>query len=147
MSIGIRNALRLTTTQSVTSSTVLVDATGMTIAVAANQKVHIRCMFYFTVGAAGGVKAQIIVPAGGTAFSNAVFLVNTVAPAVVSAMQTSSAAFADALANAGSHYLIMEVDVINGATAGNIKLQFAQNSSNGTACQLLAGSFMDCVTL
>lgn len=145
MSIGIKNVFRVAATQSVAASIVLVDATGLTINIAANTELHIRWHLTITVGAAGGVRLQVVVPAGGTSFNNDITLANTVAPATVYANQPSSAAFTNALANAGNHFIDMETHIVNGATAGVVKLQFAQNTSDATAIQLLRGSWMECV--
>jgi hypothetical protein len=41
-----------------------------------------------------------------------------------------------------SDYVKVRGIVINGATAGNLQLQWSQNGSNSTATKLLLGSFM-----
>lgn len=140
--IGIRQAFTISANVAVTSSTALVT-TGLTSPIAAGQTQHIRCWVPFSVGAAGGVRAQIVVPAGGTLFSATFKLFNTVAPSLTTAYQNASAAFTDAAANAGTHWLEIEATVINGTTAGNVDLQMAQNTSNGTAMTALKGGYMD----
>lgn len=143
MSTGIKNVFRLAATQSVTSSTALVTATGLSIPIAANQELHIRGCLVVTVGAAGGVAAQLTAPAAPTYYLNSWQLNNTVAPSTATAVQAAQATFGNALANAGTHFIWFEFHLVNGVTAGTVAVQFAQNSSNATACQLLRGSWME----
>ena len=145
--IGNRLVFRLAANFPVTSSTVLVDATGLITSIAANQIAHIRFYLPFSVGAAGGLKFQIVGPAAPTNVQTGIVIYDTVTPAVISGQQTSSTAFSNALAVAGSHYGYVECDWKNGANAGNISLQVAQNSSNGTPFTLLAGAWMEVTKL
>jgi hypothetical protein len=145
--IGNRLVFRLSAAQAVTSSTALVDATGLTTSIAANQILHARFYLPFSVGAAGGLKFQIVGPAGPANISTGIYLFDTVTPAVISGQQTTSTPFANALAVAGSHFAIVECDWKNGATAGSFGLQIAQNSSNGTPFTLLAGAWMEVTKL
>lgn len=141
MSIGNWVPLRTTANQAVTSSTALVSCSfNSTIPIKASEKAHARFVLPFSVGAAGGFKFQLVVPAGGTSFQNSILVVDTVTPGVLGANQTSSAAFANALAVAGTHICYMDFDIVNGSTAGVIDLQFAQNSSNGTPITILLGA-------
>ena len=122
----------------VTSSVALVS-TGLTSPIAANQRQKLRFWVPFSVGATGGVRAQVVVPAGGSLFIASIKLFNTVAPSLTTAVQTASAAFTNAAANAGNHWLEIEVDVTNGATAGNVDLQMAQNTSDALTLTILKG--------
>jgi hypothetical protein len=143
--IGIRTAYAVAANIAVTNSTTLVT-TGLTSPVAANQRQHIRAFIPFSVGAAGGVRAQIVVPGGGTLFNATVKLFNTVAPSLTTATQSSSAAFTNAAANAGTHWLEIEATIINGATAGVIDIQMAQNTGDNTPMTVLAGAWMEVTT-
>lgn len=141
MSIGNWVPLRKAADQAVTSSTALVSCTfNSTITIKAGQKAHVRFVLPFSVGAAGGFKYQIVVPAAPTSFNNAISIIDTVTPGVLGSVQTSSATFAGALAVAGTHICYMDLDFVNGTTAGIIDLQFAQNSSNGTPITVLLGA-------
>lgn len=113
------------------------------IPIAAGQTMKVRYWVKVTVGAAGGLRAIIVVPAGGTIFSASFRLNNTVAPSSTIAVQQASAAFTNALANAGTHWLEIEVVVVNGATAGTVDLQMAQNTSDATALTVLRGATAD----
>lgn len=142
MAIGIYNAFRLAANQVVTASTALVTMTGFSIPLPALKKVHCRLCLPFSVGASGGYKFQWVVPASPGNFVNTYALTDTVTPASVVGIQTSSAAFAGALAVAGSHFLNAELDYVNGAVAGNLEFQFACNSAAG-AITALQGAYMD----
>jgi len=117
------------------------------IPIAANQRMKIRYWIKVTVGAAGGLRAIVAVPAAGALFTSTIRLNNTVAPGTVLAVQIASAAFTNALANAGTHWLEIEVTVWNGANAGTVDLQMAQNTSDATALNVLAGSTADVIIL
>jgi hypothetical protein len=140
--IGIRTGFLVAANIAVTSSTALVTTT-LTSPIAANKRQKLRWWVPFSVGAAGGVRAQIVVPAGGTVFIASIRLQNTVAPETVTAVQTASAAFTNALANAGNHWIEIEAEITNGTTAGNVDLQMAQNTSNGTPMTVLVGGSLD----
>jgi hypothetical protein len=150
MPIGIRNVFRKTADQVITSSAALVTialggAAG--IPIAANQAIHVYYRIPFSVGATGGVRLQITSPAGATTYQNLVMLYNTVAPGLTTAFQASSAAFTNALANAGNHYFILDLYIQNGATAGTVDLQMAQNTSDALSLTVLRGAFAKVVLL
>lgn len=144
--IGIRNFFKVAADVVVTNSVALVT-TGLTSPIAANQTQKIRAWIPLTVGATGGVRAQIVVPAGGTLFNATIKLFNTVAPSITTAAQAASAAFTNALANAGTHWLEIEATIINGATAGNIDIQMAQNTADALSLTVLKGGSMDVIKL
>lgn len=149
MSLGIRSFFRKAALQTVTASVTLVDCTDLIVPVGAGQIVSIDLFLPFTLGASGGYKFQILVPAGGVSFQNNYVVTDgvTASPgAIIAATQTSSAAFANALAVAGTHQLSAHIDIVNGVNAGNITLQFACNSAAG-AIIALAGGKMDVVKL
>lgn len=138
MAIGIRTFFQVAANIVVTNSAALVT-TGLTSPIAAGQTQKLRWWVPFTVGATGGVRAQIVVPAGGTIFNATIQLVNTVAPSITTAAQAASAAFTNALANAGTHWLLIEATIVNGATAGNVDLQMAQNTADALSLTILRG--------
>lgn len=133
---------QLFTTNVVLASLLLGDSdtapTG--VRVAAGQTVMVKYWVKFTVGATGGIRLQLVVPAGGTIFSATIRLNNTVAPSSTIATQQASAAFTNALANAGTHWVEVEAHIVNGATAGTIDLQMAQNTSDALTLTILRGA-------
>jgi hypothetical protein len=143
---GIRNSLRLAAAVPVAASIVPISS-GLLFPIAANQIVKGRIFLTFSVGAAGGCRFVFVVPAGGASFNASFRLFNNVAPAIVPAVQTAAADFTNALANAGNHNLEVDFDIVNGATAGNIDFQFAQNTSDATAITLFIGCGAEIVYL
>lgn len=142
--LGIRTFFQVGADIVVTNSAALVT-TGLTSPVAANQSQKIRAWIPLTVGATGGVRAQIVVPAGGVVFEATFKLYNTVAPSLTTAEQQASAAFTNALANAGDHWLEIEAMVVNGATAGDIDIQMAQNTADALSLTISRGGSLDVV--
>lgn len=125
-----------------TSSAALVTS-GLTSPIAANKKQYIRFWIPFTVGATGGIRLQIAVPAGGTLFLATIRLNNAVAPSTTLAVQTASAAFTNAAANAGNMWIEGEAEIQNGATAGNVDIQVGQNTSDVLSLTVLKGGHME----
>lgn len=140
--IGIKNFYSVAADVVFTTNIALATV-GLTSPIAAGQRQKFRAFIPITVGATGGVRAQVVVPAGGTVFINTIRLNNTVAPGTVLASQTASAAFTNALANAGTHWLEIEGTVVNGATAGNIDVQLAQNTSDALSLTVKRGGSLD----
>lgn len=144
--IGIRTAFLISANIVVTSSAALVT-TGLTSPIAANQTQKFRAWIPLTVGATGGIRAQVVVPAGGVLFDVSFLLYNTVAPSITQGEQQASAAFTNALANAGDHWLVIEGTVINGATAGNLDIQMAQNTVDPLSLTIKRGGWLDIVKI
>jgi len=139
---GIRNIADINANIVVTSSAALVT-TGLTAPIAAGQRMHVRIWVPFSVGATGGVRAQLVVPAAGTIFELTATLENTVAPSSTLIEQQASAAITNALANAGDHWISMDATIVNGATAGNVDLQMAQNTSDVLSLTIKRGGIME----
>jgi len=124
------------------ASDITPGTTGLTSPIAANQSQHFRAWIPVTVGATGGVRATVAVPAAGTLYNVSFELINTVAATVAGAVQAAAADFTNALANAGSHILKIEGTIVNGANAGNVDIQLAQNTSDVLTLTVEAGGFM-----
>jgi hypothetical protein len=149
MSIGIRNFFKNSATQAVAASTTLVAVTGLTVPVAANQTVCIDYFIPFSVGATGGFRFNVGVPAAGAAYLAAFEAIDgvTASPgAQVAVVITAAADFANAWAVAGNHFVKASVTIVNGANAGNITLQFACNTA-ANAITILNGAWADVVKL
>lgn len=142
MAIGIRTAFIKTADSPFTSNVVLATI-GLTSPIAAGQTQKVRFWVPFTVGATGGIRAQLAVPAGGAIFNTTIKLFNTVAASLTLAAQAASAAFTNALANAGTHWLEVEATIVNGATAGNVDLQMAQNTTDVLTLTVLRGGELE----
>jgi hypothetical protein len=148
--IGIRSIFRLAANQSVNSGgtgTNLVDITGLQFPLAINQRVKFRAWLPCAVaGAASGLKFQATVPAGGAAYvvSGLIFNGSTNALAIASVI-VAQAALSNALANIANHLCILEGEVINGATAGNLSIQFAQLVADAANATIIRGATLEIV--
>lgn len=145
MSIGIRNIFRLAANFPVTSSVALVDVTGLTVPLGVSVKMKYRIYIPCAVaGATPGVKFQVVVPAAGVSFTQSTMIFNGSTSAVdkISTI-TASAAVTGALANIANHYAVIEGEVVNGLTAGVLKLQFAQSVSDPAASTVLLGATLE----
>lgn len=147
MSLGIRTIYVLGANVPIASNNVPAALAGMSSPIAANQTQRLKIWIPITVGATGGFQYQIAVPAGGTLFVSTTKFVNTGAPAIVTSVQTASAAVGNALANAGNHWVEVDALVINGATAGNVVLEAAQNTIDVLTLTVLRGTSMEVVIL
>jgi hypothetical protein len=124
------------TDQTVTSSTTLVNDSNLSFAIAANEVWQFEIDLYATFdgGAASGIKAAFTVPSGATLQW---VQTNTTAP------QTTSGSSLVLATGGGSVTTYMNKligQALNGATPGTVQLQWAQNTSNGTATAVKAGS-------
>lgn len=143
--IGIRTenitAAAVTTISNVTLATI----TGLTQAVAANTTWWMRFIIPFSVGATGGIRLQVVVPAAPTLFvhSYKLFQFGTPGTLLDANVQVASAAITNAAAGAGTNYFESTLYFKNGVNAGNVSLQFAQNTSVAATLTILQGSIME----
>lgn len=143
--LGLRTFFSILANIVITSSTALITV-GLSSPIAANQRQKLRFWIPFSLGATGGAKVQLVVPAGGTIFLATIKYLDVAGNAVVLAGQTASAAFGDPLTGAANYWVEVEATIINGATAGNVDLQMAQNSSDALSMTVLRGGSLDVVS-
>ena len=147
MKIGIVQRQNLLAAQSVAASTALVDVTDFTVPVVAGATYRFYLHVPFTLGATGGFKFRLEIPAATNYVNSQVVLdgVTALPGAVECAVITAEADFANALAVAGNHIMTMEGELIPSA-AGVMKLQFACNSA-ANAIALIRGAYFEVTTL
>lgn len=143
---GIPSAQKLLAALVITSSAALVTS-GLSTPIAAGKTKICKWWLPINVGATGGVRIQVAVPAAVTLFNCSIKLLNTVAPSQAVAMQVASAVFTNALANAGNHWIEVTAEVVNGVNAGTIDLQIAQNTSDALSLTLLQGANLSTLAL
>lgn len=136
-----------TADQSLTTNTALTNATGLSFAIAANERWIAD--FFVDVGAAlstTGNKLAVTIPSGATLNATAVY-VDTGATGITVGNRTTTGGgdfgngatdFTTAVMNTA--ILQISVWVSNGATPGTVALQFAQATSSGTALTWRKGS-------
>lgn len=148
MSIGVRTIYANSAAQAVTASTVLVDVTGLSTPLKANQRCHFRFFAPCAVaGAASGIKVQVVSTVAPSRYVQETKIFNGSTSAVALAtVITAQAATSNALANIANHLIDIEGEIVAGATDGVLKLQFAQLVSDAAAASILAGASLE-VTL
>jgi hypothetical protein len=145
MGQGIRNSTVLAADLVLVNDTFVTS--GLQTPIAAGEKKKITWWLPITVGATGGAQVQIAAPAGGVSFVQSTTIFNFVAPAVTGSVIQAAAAVGAALANAGNHLIIVEATIENGATAGFVQLQIAQNTTDVLTATLIAGASQDAITV
>lgn len=125
--------------QPVVSSIVLVNVTNMVTPIAAGERRKIVIAGAFTLGATGGFRFNLSVPAGGVVYNAYWQVREETTPAVFEDVQVAAADFTNASAVAANYWLTLTANITNGSTAGNVRLLFAQNNSTANAITLLRG--------
>lgn len=142
--LGLRNYFKTAADVAITSN--VVPATiGLASPIAKNEVQHLRWWVPISVGATGGVRFQIITPAGISYFVASYNIVNTGAATEIRSVDVASAVVTNALANAGNDLICIEATIINGANAGSVDLQIAQNTSDVLTMTVLKGSVLEVV--
>lgn len=116
--------------QSVVSSTTLVDCTGMSFAIGANEVWMGYWVPAWEAGASGGIKWAVTLPSGCVGRSRGVNGVSTDGFASNDVDITAGGGRTAAYNLQTAH--ILYFNITNGSTAGTVQFQFAQNASNGT---------------
>lgn len=140
MARGIINSYKINAAIAITNSTTLVS-TGLTFRLAAGQTRNVTYWVPITVGAAGGVRFQVVVPAGVTLFNLTSRIQNGVNSAQTATTQSASAVITNSLATAGTHWLEVRATITGGAAAGNVDFQIAQNTADALTLTVLAGGW------
>lgn len=130
--------------QTVNNSTTLVTVPQFTIPIGKNERVLLRYNIQFTTGATADFKYFVDAPASPTLFRQASLSVDPAGAVAGGAILTAESNTASVVsASAGGGFLLLEVIVANGSTAGNITFQFAQNAAEATNTQVRQGSFLE----
>jgi hypothetical protein len=134
---------RKTADESVTSSTTLQDDDHLTLPIGANEEWTVA--YDLDAGTAlhfGGIKIAATVPSGATMnlTGSAVCDANTCFSGRTATSGIAAITMTPGIDNNAT--IRMTLWVLNGATPGNVTLQWAQNTSNATATTVRKGSFM-----
>lgn len=122
-----------------TSDTTLADVPGLSVTVSAGQTYFFEAIVFCSgLGGGGGYKLAV----GGTATATALIVdgvgASSSAALPVSRVTTLGANVAPGTTNATASYRLSGTITVN--AGGTLTIQFAQNSSNGTASSVLVGS-------
>lgn len=133
---------RKTADESVTSSAVMQDDNELTVTVEANAVYWFQLLERIDATAASDYKSQLTLPSGATSVSaiDAITIAGTAYnqfDLITTSFQTTEGAGAGTVRIA-----IRNGIIITSSTAGAVTLQWAQNTSGGTATILKAGSYL-----
>jgi hypothetical protein len=132
--------------QALANSTTPIDITDLAMPIGPNVKFGIKAWIPFNLGAAsGGFRFQL----GGSISPNNILVSGVVYNCVSSTLAKAGlitsfgSPFAGALAAAGTHIAMFEGLIDNGANAGFLTIQFAQNASNASPITIKAGAALE----
>lgn len=138
------NFARATGTQSVASSTTLVTASELVVAVEANAIYAVRAVIAYSGPSAGDIKVLFRTPTSGSFAGAGNCLV-----VGASSQQDSqilpyggNASEVWGALGSGTQYGTVEGVLITAGTAGNFSVEFAQNTSNGSATSIQGNSHL-----
>ena len=133
--------VRKSADQSVTSSTTLVNDTHLKFAVAANET-YIFQLWLFVYAADGtpDIKVTCTGPSGSTVlWSSSQVIFNAAGSTTLTSVNTSGVS-ADLFVDANNRAIQLYGTIANGATAGDLQFQWAQNTSSANSTTVKAGS-------
>jgi hypothetical protein len=126
--------------QAITSSTGLTTITGFSAAMEANRAYGFDALVQFNLaGIVSGFKFGVSVPASPT---NSMYNIEVLSSGLAIVGLGLSATVGAALAVTGLHIARFHGVIENGANAGNLAVQFAQNTSDGSAITAKRGSWI-----
>jgi hypothetical protein len=136
--------VRKVAAQSVTSSTTLVDDLHLKLFLRDSRRYSFEAQIRYTGAATGDLKLAFTIPAGATVRWDNVgsTFVNLSDVVTVSNSELSSGATRAFGCGSATRQISVRGVIIMGATAGNLQLQFAQNTSDPAATTILDESFI-----
>lgn len=125
----------------ITLNTTLANITGLVHAIGANSKWGFQAVVQFNLaGILSGHKFDVAVPASPTNHGYNIDVLNGTGLSIASIGM--SAAVGGALAQTGLHLARFSGVIENGANAGNLAIQAAQNASDASALTIKRGSWL-----
>jgi len=131
---------------SIASSATLANDPDLSVAVGASQTWAFQAMLSYTGDAtgSGGIKFTWTCPSGGTLNWMSVYYSTAVGAGDLNASSFVGSGTTRTAVTDGTTQLPITIQgiLVNGATAGNLQLQWAQNASDATATVMKAGSLL-----
>lgn len=137
--------VRKTADETVTSSTVLQDDDELRYALLANDVVAFEAVLFVVSTSTGDFKAAFTVPAGATLLWSFTASFDTASGDLdqpSAAITASGGSQVFELSSANTTLLTIKGMVVNGGTAGNLQLQWAQSSSTANPTTVKANSYL-----
>lgn len=136
-------SVRKSANQSVTSSTTVINDTHLKFAVAANET-YIFQLFLWTYAADGtpDIKLTCTGPSGSTVSWSSSQVIFNAAGSTTLTVVSASGVTADLFVDANERGIQLYGTIANGANAGDLQLQWAQNTSSANSTTVKAGSYI-----
>lgn len=120
----------------------VVDVTGMSVPILANQRYIFRAWLPFSLGGAvSGFQFAINGPAAPTTFITSAICLTAGTTFISNTLTTIGGVFSNALAAAATHICTFEGSIVNGANAGTLAVQAGQLVTNASPLTVLAGAY------
>ena len=134
-------SVRKSSDQTVTSSTTLVNDSQLKFAVAANETYIFQAWLYtFAADGTPDIKVTFTGPSGSTLFWSSSQVIFNAAASTTLTVVAPGATTADLFVDANLRAIQLYGTIANGATAGDLQFQFAQNTSSANGTSVKAGS-------
>lgn len=130
--------------QSVTSSTTLVDATGLSFPIEPGETWVATFVLPATFAALGQIKVAVTAPSGASGVVDAELISAGVASVRASSATLGSGLPLDSVSGTEG-VVVVRATIANGSTGGSVALQFAQKTSNGTATTVLGNASLTAI--
>jgi hypothetical protein len=136
-------SVRKSSDQTVTSSTTLVNDSQLKFAVAANETYIFETWLYtFAADGTPDIKVTFTGPSGSTVlWSSSQVIFNAAAATTLTSVNPGGTS-ADLFVDANNRAIQLYGTILNGATAGDVQLQWAQNTSSANGTSVKAGSYI-----
>ena len=134
-------SVRKSSDQTVTSSTTLVNDSQLKFAVAANETYIFQAWLYtYAADGTPDIKVTFTGPSGSTVFWSSSQVIFNAGGATTLTVVSPGATTADLFVDANLRAIQLYGTILNGATAGDLQFQFAQNTSSANGTSVKAGS-------
>ena len=136
-------AVRKSADQSVTSSTTIANDTHLKFAIGANETYTFNLWLYTSAAnSTPGIKWNVAGPSGSTVFFSPPNTYPMADGATVIATIGSATDTFQGFVDGNLRPMLIQGSILNGSTAGDVQLKWAQNTSSGTSTTVKAGSFI-----
>ena len=134
-------SVRKSSDQTVTSSTTLVNDTQLKFAVAANETYIFQAWLYtYAADGTPDIKTTFTGPAGSTVLWSSSQVIFNASGATTLTVVAPGGTVGDFFVDANLRAIQLYGTILNGSTAGDVQLQWAQNTSSANGTSVKAGS-------
>lgn len=146
--IGNHFHVRKTAAETVTSSTALQNDDHLLFAIGASEIWGVQCFLFCSGATTGDIKFAWSVPSGATGTFGGIGPTTsqaqsaTITDVLLPVQSTLATAEAFGVTSGGGVSILLWATIVNSTNAGTVNLQWAQQTSDGTATQVAANSWL-----